>query len=240
MNEMFLQEFKKALFPLRPTTNTRSSIVSQGTSKYLEFTEPSPEMRAVVRRRRLGLPRQSEPRSGEFSTIPAAYYAYPIHKRASTRAGLASSEAMILTRFVLAGADKALLRLLGGQVEGRSVLDFDLAGLELAWHSDLIRALEDRAAIWSMSRLVQPTGDLVLEHIVVPGRTRTGQLSFVGWYHRVGGTLDGDPIWSEVISVGRERRGQRISGCLPEAALPDLAISDPSDTSGAKSQRTTT
>lgn len=224
---MFLQEVKKALLPFGPTSSTRCSIASQGTSVFSEFTEPSPEIRAAVRRLRLGLPSPPQANSGQALIGPAVYYAYPVHKRASTRAGLASSDALIITRFLLAGADNAMSRLLGGQIPKRSVLDFDLGGLELAWHSDMMRALEDRTAIWSVSRLVQPSGDLVLEHIVVPGRTQTGQLSFVGWYHRIGGNLVGDPIWSEVISVERERRVQRISGFLPEASLPEIDVPEP-------------
>lgn len=224
---MFLQEVKNALLPFASSCSKRSSIVSQSTLVFSEFTEPSPEIRAALRRVRLGLPSQPQAKSGQALIVPAVYYAYPVHKRASTRAGFASSDALILTRFLLAGADNAMSRLLGGQIQKRSVLDFNLGGLELAWHSDMMRALEDRMAIWSMSRLVQPSGDLVLEHIVVPGRTQTGQLSFVGWYHRVGGNLAGDPIWSEVISVERERRVQRISGCLPEVALPEIAIPEP-------------
>ncbi|MGI1660842.1 hypothetical protein ACRDNQ_01270 [Palleronia sp. KMU-117] len=141
-----------------------------------------------------------------------------MHKRAAARSGLASSDALIITRFLLSEADDTTVQLLGTPIEGRTVLDFDLGGLELAWHSDLMRALEDRAAMWSVLRLVQPKGDLLLEHIVMPWRTEAGQLALVGWYHRVGGSFEGNPIWSDVTAVGRERRCQRISGILPEAA----------------------
>lgn len=118
-----------------------------------------------------------------------------------------------------------LSRLLGKAADGWCVLDFDLHGMELAWHNDLMRALEDRAAIWSVSRIVQPPDDVILEHIAMPCRTDDGRLIFIGWYHRIGGSLAGDPIWSEVVSVGRRRRSQRISGILPESPLAGPASS---------------
>jgi hypothetical protein len=114
-----------------------------------------------------------------------------------------------------------MVRFLGAPIEGRTVLDFDLGGLELAWHSDLMRVLEERTAMWSVLRVAHPSGDLMLEHIVMPWRTADGQLALVGWYHRAGGSFAGDPDWSNVTDIARERRRQRISGFLPEASLQD-------------------
>jgi hypothetical protein len=154
-------------------------------------------------------------------TGPAAYEVHPIHKRAEARSGLASSDALIITRFLLTRADDLMMQFLGMPIEGRTVLDFDLGGLELAWHSDLMRVLEERVAMWSVLRLVLPSGDLILEHIVMPWRTEDGQMALVGWYHRAGGSFGGDPDWANVIDVSRERRRQRISPFLPEAELKD-------------------
>lgn len=222
---MFLNQVTKALFSGNIPDRARSSGPSNHAARS-EWPEPSPEIRAAVRRRRLGLPGPSQDESGRPWASPVSYTAVPVHKRASTRPGLASSDTLIVTRFLLSEADASMTRLLGRAVAGCSVLDFDLGGLELAWHSDLSRALEYRAAIWSVSRLVEPGGDLVLEHVVMPCRSAAGQTAFVGWYHRVGGSLAGDPVWSEIIGIGREQRAQRISEGLPETMLPDLAIPD--------------
>jgi hypothetical protein len=154
-------------------------------------------------------------------TGPAAYEVHPIHKRAVARSGLASSDALIITRFLLTEADDSMVQFLGAPIEGRTVLDFDLGGLELAWHSDLMRVLEERVVMWSVLRLVLPSGNLILEHIVMPWRPEAGHMALVGWYHRAGGSFAGEPDWAIVTDVARERRRQRISGILPETALKD-------------------
>ncbi len=220
---MFFNKTKKSLFDDASTSSRQAKAKTQCAAVLSHLTEPSAEIRSAVRRYRLGLPELPYRKSGAWRG-PTAYEAIPLHKRASMRAGLASSDALIVTRFQFLRADEETVQLLGRDIDGRGVLDFDLGGLELAWHNDLLRALEDRAAFWSVSRLVQQSGDLVLEHIVLPIRRENGQLSFIGWYHRVGGSLEGDPIWADVIRIERERRGQKISSSLFKAMLPDVAV----------------
>jgi hypothetical protein len=224
---MFLHDMKKTLHSIGSARSTRWSREPQSTSRYTRFSEPSPEIRAVVRKHRSGLPGHPPVETGQIWTGPAAYEAHPIHKRAEARSGLASSDALIITRFLLTGADDSMVQFLKAPTEGRTVLDFDLGGLELAWHSDLMRVLEERVAMWSVLRLVLPSGDLILEHIVMPWRTEEGHSTLVGWYHRAGGSFAGDPDWSNVTDVARERRRQRISGFLPDAALRDPCGPDP-------------
>ncbi|NSY41407.1 hypothetical protein [Leisingera sp. ANG59] len=124
---------------------------------------------------------------------------------------------MIITRFRISRADEEMSSLLGQKVEGRSVLELGLNGLELPWHCDMMRALEDRAAVWSVSALIQRSDEYVLEHIVMPTHSGDGQLLLIGWFHCVGSKLEGYPAWTDDMDVRRERSGQRISDCLPEA-----------------------
>lgn len=219
---MFFNKIKKTLLDDSAENYRQTISKSQCTADLSHLTEPSAQIRSAVRRYRLGLPGLTYENSGTWRG-PVVYEVIPLHKRASMRPGFASSDALIVTRFQFLLADEEMLRWLGRDIDGRGVLDFDLGGLELAWHNDLMRALEDRAAFWSVSRLFQPSGDLVLEHIVLPIRHESGQLSFIGWYHRVGGSLENYPIWVDVIGIERERRGQKISGSLFEAMLPDVA-----------------
>ena len=225
---MLFEEIMRAFFADATRSRDRTFATSRDTAVFSKFTEPSAEIRAAARQHRPGVPRPQTGNSELIWTGPGGYEAIAVHRRASTRAGLASSDALIVTRFHLTGADGEMFRLLGRETEGCSVLDLDLCGLELAWHNDLMRSLDSRAAIWSISRLVQSSGDILLEHIVLPTWSGNRQMSFVGWYHRVGGNLDGDLIWSDVLSVERERHGQRVSACLTETALPkaDFAESD--------------
>lgn len=209
---MLLREITKALFADGPDSQKRSSDVTWARSDVSELVEPSPEIRAAVKRWKKGLPNPYEGQSNEIWTVPTSYISHPEHQCVSTRAGLCPSDAFIVTRFFLDKTEDAMSRLLGVPGVGRNVLDFQLGGLELAWQNDLRQALEHRTAIWSVRRLIMTSGDLVLEHIVVPVRTGDGQLAFVGWYHRIGGNLVGYPTWSEVATIEMKRRSERIHG----------------------------
>lgn len=218
---MFFSEIRRTLFAATSKLRVETKATPLGMAAFSQFTEPSPEIRAAVRRYRLGLPAQARGKTNKAFHLPATYEAIPVHKRASPYGVLASSDAMIITRFRVSRADEEMSSLLGQKIEGRSVLELGLSGLELAWHCDMMRALEDRVAVWSVSSLIQPSGNHVLEHIVVPTHSGDGQLSLVGWFHCVGSSLEDYPAWTDVIDVRRERPGQRISDCLPEAGALD-------------------
>lgn len=208
---MPLKEQRRPFFAWTSLLGGRSAGPSQDPTDVPQITEPSPELRHAVHRHRRGLQVHSRHGADPAPGRPVSYTATASHRRASARGGLASSDAMIVTRFILQEAEPGFASLLGRQVEGRSVLDFDLGGLELAWHKDLMLALEERAAIWSVSRIAHAGSHHLIEHLVIPTPAADGQATLVGWFNPIGESPVQSGDWSDIHFVGRERRAQRIS-----------------------------
>jgi hypothetical protein len=217
--------FLENLFAVR----TRQPFGKYPKDEDPRLDEPSAALRAAVRRYRLGLPGHgASPRrtalEGEGGTAALSYEAVAVHRRSYVRSGLGGSDALMLTQFTITEADADLPDLLGGCLVGSGVLTSMLGGLELIWHADLMRSMEDQAAIWSVSRIAEIEGDHIVEHIVIPARGTDGQLTLKGWYCRSGGTLRRNPLWSEVVRTTRMLRSRRISPGLPAPATGSATL----------------
>ena len=179
-----------------------------------QLTEPTQRLRHAVHRYLRGMQLSSRKGREAAPDAPVRYKAATTHQRAPARGGLASSEALIVTRFILREVEPELEAIFGQRIQGRNVLDLDLGGFEVAWHKDLMHALEERGAIWSVSRMAGADTAHRIEHLVIPTPAADGQATLVGWFNPIGPGIGRRTDWSTIQMVGRERRPQRISAKL--------------------------
>jgi len=150
-------------------------------------------------------------RDGNSGNAPLGYQAVAIHETHGRPHSVAGSDALIITRFVLAGADKALLEILGRGDGGVRILNLRFGGVEVFWNRDLVQALERRTPIFSRVIIRSADGDVELEHLAVPDRSPEGGPVVRGWFN----TRQGPMLTSSLIQcsagVSRTHRGRPIT-----------------------------
>lgn len=185
--------------------------------------EPSLSLRKALRRHALGLSPYKQSCANGLVDWPLRYTALPIYNRVNARSSWLHEAQLFATRFTLTETDENMARWVGRQCDGVDPLQLDLAGLELSWHRDLLRALEEVSPMWSASRVQQNSGSYTLEHLIIPSRGDNGSLLLLGWLNWVGGTISTNQTWRDVEKVSRLQRCQRISINLPPAATAKSA-----------------
>lgn len=157
-------------------------------------------------------------RDGSSGNVPLQYRAVVLHETHARLRDLAGSDALIITRFVLADADKALLEILGRDQGGVRILNTRLGGLEVSWTSDLAQAFERRTAVYSRMNIRFDDEDIELEHLVIPDLPSESPPVIRGWFNsRHGAKLTSSLIQGN-MGILRTHRGRPVT--LPVSRCP--------------------